>query len=70
MASWQMSKLHAWQTAMANMVIIRLSIVRIGVCHDNSAKADQSITKNKMRAQKLQEFFEAEKSKIFALINN
>jgi hypothetical protein len=36
-----------WQTAMANSygktaknVIIRLIIVAIGVCHDNSAKAD------------------------------
>ena len=39
---------HLWQTAMANSygktaknnVIIRLIIVAIGVCHDNSAKAD------------------------------
>jgi hypothetical protein len=36
-----------WQTAMANSygktaknIIIRLIIVAIGVCHDNSAKAD------------------------------
>ena len=50
MANWQMAKLangktgkQQWQTAMAKQqknVIIRLIIVAIGVCHDNSAKAD------------------------------
>jgi hypothetical protein len=44
---WQTGKWQNWQTAMANSygktaknVIIRLIIVAIGVCHDNSAKAD------------------------------